>query len=78
MNTCNVIPAFNNITLPAKDPMSADLKQHLTDGNIVKFMVTLPSDHWSKTGASMQKYLSDNSDRATLIKEIMEYWKSVQ
>lgn len=78
VNTCNILPAFTNNTLPAKDPMSANLKAYMNEGNIIKFMVTLPSDHWSNAGASMQKYLAGKADRATLLKEIEAYWQSVQ
>ncbi|MFZ5969766.1 MAG: ABC transporter substrate-binding protein [Bacillota bacterium] len=74
----NIIPAFNNITLEPADPLGKSIKQYLSNGQTLQFMATLPSDHWAKVGASMQKYLSDHTDRKGLFNEIQEYWKSVQ
>ena len=37
-----------------------------------------PTDYWSVTGKSMQKYLAGIIDRQTLAYEIEEYWKSVE
>lgn len=78
VNQCSVIPAFKNIKLEPRDPLAKSIEQYISDGNTLEFMTTLPSDHWSKLGASMQKYLSGVIDRKGLINDIESYWKGVQ
>ena len=38
----------------------------------------LPDDHYSVCGASMQKYLAGEIDRAGLADEITKYWSTAQ
>lgn len=78
VNQASIIPAFKNITLPAADPLGQSIQYYIAEGKSQESMSTLPADHWAKLGASMQKYLGDAGDRATLIKEIEEYWTSVK
>jgi raffinose/stachyose/melibiose transport system substrate-binding protein len=78
VNGCNIIPAFKNIALQPKDPLAKSIRQYLTKGNTL-FWVNMPApDHWSKVGASMQKYLADKLDRAGLYNEIQDYWKATK
>jgi raffinose/stachyose/melibiose transport system substrate-binding protein len=37
----------------------------------------MPDDHYAKVGASFQKYLANEIDRAGFAAEIQDYWKSV-
>lgn len=78
VNKANIIPAFNNITLEPQDPLAKSVKEHMASGNTVQFMTTMPADHWSVAGASMQKYLADMIDRSALIEELETYWKSAK
>ncbi len=78
VNKANIIPAFNNITLEPQDPLAKSIKTYMAKGAMVVGMTTLPADHWSKVGASMQKYLAGASDRAALTKDIEAYWKSAK
>ncbi|OMF35873.1 ABC transporter substrate-binding protein [Paenibacillus sp. FSL H8-0548] len=78
VNKANIIPAFKNITLEAQDPLAKSISEYIAKGKTEDSMSTLPADHWAKVGASMQKYLAGAGDRATLTKEIQEYWKSVK
>ncbi|MFC0213528.1 ABC transporter substrate-binding protein [Paenibacillus chartarius] len=78
VNKASIIPAFKNITLPAADPLGKSIQAYIAKGKSEQSMSTLPADHWAKVGASMQKYLHKSADRATLVKEIEEYWKSVK
>ncbi|WP_461206811.1 ABC transporter substrate-binding protein [Clostridium sp. DL1XJH146] len=78
VNKANIIPAFKNITLEAKDPLAKSIKEYMTKGNTLKGIASLPGDHWAEVGASMQKYLVDQSDRETLAEDIKTYWGSVQ
>ncbi|MFB5265174.1 ABC transporter substrate-binding protein [Paenibacillus enshidis] len=78
VNKANIIPAFKNITLPAADPLGKSIQDYMARGKSEPSMSMLPADHWAKTGASMQKYLAKQGDRATLAKEIEDYWKTVK
>lgn len=78
VNKASVVPAFANIKLEIKDPLGRSIKEYMEKGLVVPSIATLPGDHWAKVGASMQKYLSNAADRATLAKEIVEYWKNVK
>ncbi|WP_226002759.1 ABC transporter substrate-binding protein [Paenibacillus sp. BJ-4] len=78
VNKANIIPAFKNITLPAADPLGKSIQDYIAKGKSEQSMSTLPADHWSKVGSSMQKYLAKQGDRATLVKEIEDYWKNVK
>ncbi|NIK79386.1 raffinose/stachyose/melibiose transport system substrate-binding protein [Paenibacillus castaneae] len=78
VNKANIIPAFKNITLEAKDPLAKSISEYIANGKTEDSMSTLPADHWAKIGASMQKYLAGAGDRAVLTKEIQEYWKTVK
>jgi raffinose/stachyose/melibiose transport system substrate-binding protein len=78
VNKANVIPAFKNITLEPQDPLAKSIKEYMMSGKTLQFMVNLPPDHWSVNGATMQKYLDNKIDKATLAKEIQNYWKNVK
>ncbi|MFB5759635.1 ABC transporter substrate-binding protein [Paenibacillus medicaginis] len=78
VNQANIIPAFKNITLPAADPLGKSIQDYMARGKSEPSMSMLPADHWAKTGSSMQKYLAKQGDRATLAKEIEDYWKTVK
>ncbi|MCD2348962.1 ABC transporter substrate-binding protein [Clostridium guangxiense] len=74
----SVITAFKNITEAPDDPLSKSIKEHMTSKNTIEFMTVLPSDHGTKVGAAMQKYLANKTDKAALANEIQEYWKTVK
>lgn len=78
VNKASIIPAFKNITLPAADPLGKSIQDYVAKSKSEQSMSTLPADHWAKVGASMQKYLNKSGDRATLVKEIEDYWKNVK
>ncbi|MGC5776015.1 ABC transporter substrate-binding protein [Paenibacillus pabuli] len=78
VNQASVIPAFSNITLEPADPLGKSIGEYIKAGKIEESMSTLPADHWSKLGASMQKYLADVIDRQGLAQEIQAYWTNVK
>ncbi|QWU15032.1 raffinose/stachyose/melibiose transport system substrate-binding protein [Paenibacillus sophorae] len=78
VNKANIIPAFKNITLPAADPLGKSIQDYISRGKSEQSMSDLPADHWANVGASMQKYLAKQSDRAALAKEIEQYWTNVK
>ncbi len=77
VNGCNVIPAFNNVTLQPMDPLGKDIKKYLGEGNTIPF-VNSPPDHWSVVGAFMQKYLAGKMTKAELFSSIDNYWVNLE
>lgn len=77
VNTCALVPAYSNITLDVADPLGKSVKEYADAGNLIPNYNYLPDDHYAKCGASFQKYLAGQTDRAGLAKEIDAYWASV-
>lgn len=76
VNTCALVPAFSNIDLPVADPLGISVKSFADTGSLVDNYNYAPDDHYAKVGASFQKYLADEIDRAGFAAEIEEYWKA--
>ncbi len=77
VNKMNIIPAFKSVELEPADPLANSIIKYMLEGKTMNTIPTMPADHWSVLGASMQKYLSDYAGRQELAKEIEEYWKNV-
>jgi raffinose/stachyose/melibiose transport system substrate-binding protein len=73
---CAVVPAFNNIDASGLDPLSASVKEYADAGNLIANYDYDPDDHYSIVGASLQKYLAGQIDRAGLATEVENYWSS--
>ena len=69
-----IIPACSNNTNQPVDPLGQDIQARLASGEVYPSCYIAPGDHWSVLGASMQKYIAGESDRATLAGEIDAYW----
>lgn len=78
VNKCNLVPAFSNITLAVGNPLGASVKSYADKGALVGNYNYLPDDHYAKNGASFQKYLAGQIDRAGLAQEITEYWATAE
>ena len=76
VNTCALVPAFSNIELPVSDPLGVSVKAYADAGNLVPDYRYAPDDHYAKNGASFQKYLAGEIDRAGLAAEIEAYWQA--
>jgi len=76
VNTCALVPAFSNIELPVSDPLGVSVKAYADEGNLVADYRYAPDDHYAKNGASFQKYLAGEIDRAGLASEIEAYWQA--
>ena len=76
VNDCAIIPAANNNPNKPLDPLGADIVSKMGSGNTFSSSFIAPSDHWSKMGASLQKYISGNSGREELTKSLSDYWKA--
>ena len=78
VNSCALVPAYSNITLPVSDPLGASVKSYADAGALVDNYNYLPDDHYSICGASFQKYLAGQIDRAGFAEEITAYWATVE
>lgn len=76
VNTCALVPAFSNITLPVSDPLGISVKAYADNGALVDNYNYAPDDHYAKCGASFQKYLANEIDRAALAGEVEAYWQA--
>lgn len=73
---CNLVPAYKNIDAASLDPLSISVKKYADEGKLIDNYNYMPDDHYSVCGASFQKYLADQTDRAGLAGEIEKYWSS--
>lgn len=73
---CNLVPAYSNIDAAALDPLSTSVKKYADEGKLIANYDYLPDDHYSKCGASFQKYMAGQVDRNGLAAEIESYWSS--
>jgi raffinose/stachyose/melibiose transport system substrate-binding protein len=73
---CALVPAFNNIDASGLDPLSLSVKEYADKGALVPNYDYDPDDHYSQVGASMQKYLAGELDRAGFASAIEKYWSS--
>ena len=78
VNQCSLVPAFSNITLSVSDPLGASVKSYADKGALVGNYNYLPDDHYAKVGASFQKYLAGETDRAGFAQEVTEYWATAE
>ncbi|MBR1496193.1 MAG: carbohydrate ABC transporter substrate-binding protein [Oscillospiraceae bacterium] len=78
VNDCNLVPAFSNITLAVSNPLGASVKAYADKGALTPNYTYLPDDHYAKNGASFQKYLTGQIDRAGLADEITAYWATAE
>lgn len=78
VNKMGIVPAYTNVKLPPKNPLSESLAGYIAAKRTLDFNILYPSDHWQILGASFQKYLGGHTDRAGFAKEIQEYWKTAK
>jgi len=76
VETAAIIPACSNNAYAALDPLGKDIQSRLESGKVFSSSFIAPSDHWSVLGASMQKYIAGETDKAGLATEIDAYWTS--
>lgn len=67
---------YKDVKVKGSNVISEAVSRYVDQGKVMSIGVInyLPQDYWSKTGASMQKYLVDNIDRNGLAEEVQEYW----
>ena len=75
-DTCGMVSAFSNNSIPCSNDLGADVKKFVDAGKMVPNYDYDPDDHITQVGAKMQEYLAGVADRATLAKNIQNYWAS--
>lgn len=75
---CALVPAYSNINADSLDPLSISVKKYADEGMLIENYDYLPDDHFSRCGASIQKYMAGQTDRAGLAAEIESYWSSTK
>lgn len=78
VNDCALVPAYSNITLPVSNPLGASVKEYTDAGKLVDNYNYLPDDHFAICGASFQKYLAGQIDRAGFAQELTAYWATAE
>ena len=78
VNECALVPAYTNNTLDVADPLGKSVKKYSDADQLIDNYNYLPDDHYSICGASMQKYLAGDLDRAGLAAEITKYWATAE
>lgn len=71
-----LIPACSNNAFQPLDPLGKDIQAKMKAGKTYSSSFIAPGDHWSVVGASMQKYLAGQCDKAALAADIDTYWTS--
>ena len=75
-DTCGMVSAFSNNNVPCSNDLGADVKKFVDAGKMIPNYDYDPDDHITQVGAKMQEYLAGVADRATLAKNIQNYWAS--
>ena len=75
---CALVPAYSNNTLDVSDPLGKSVKKYADADALIPNYNYLPDDHYSIVGASMQKYLAGEIDRAGLADEVTKYWATAE
>ena len=77
-NEAALVSPFKSNTLEVADPLSKSVKSYADSGKLIPNYNYLPDDHYSVLGAKFQKWLAGEEDRATLAKDIQDYWKTAK
>lgn len=72
-----IIPAFENISVPEKDPLVKEIINYRDAGNTVELMNSyLPSNNSKILGNALRKYLNNEITREQLIDQIKDFWRN--
>lgn len=78
VNDCALVPAFSNNELEVADPLGKSVKAYSDAEALIANYNYLPDDHYSVCGATFQKYLAGEIDRAAFADEITKYWATAE
>ncbi|WP_163855105.1 ABC transporter substrate-binding protein [Paenibacillus elgii] len=78
VNKMGLSMPYKEVKVKGTNVISDAVTKYVDQGQVINIGVInyLPTDWWSKTGASMQKYLVGKIDRKGLADEVQMYWKS--
>lgn len=77
VNKLGFIPINSNNTVQPSDSLSQAVLKYLQEDRGLEWInAHYPPTAYPSMGASLQKYLGDDTDRAGLTKEIEDYWKN--
>lgn len=72
------LPAYADMSSPT-DSMNVQIVEYAESGETLEWMNSLyPADGWPTFGATMQKYISGNTDRAGVAEEFGDYWTGLE
>ncbi|MDF2651916.1 MAG: transporter substrate-binding protein [Paenibacillus sp.] len=69
---------YKDVKAKGSNVISDAITKYVDQGRVLNIGVInyFPQDYWSKTGASMQKYMVGKTDRKAFTTEVQDYWKS--
>lgn len=71
------LPAYADMNSPT-DSLNSQIVDYATAGATLEWMNNVyPADGWPTFGATLQKYISGNTDRDGVAGELVDYWTSV-
>lgn len=77
VNKLGFIPITTNTKVEPKDELSKQVLRYLQEDRALEWMnAYYPPTAFPTMGASLQKYLSGDLDKAGLMKELEDYWKT--
>lgn len=72
---CGIIPEFNNIQVPEKDPLVKEIIKYRDSGNTIELMNSyLPPNNSDILGNALKKYLNNEITREQLVEQIENFW----
>lgn len=77
VNVCGFISPFSNNTLEVQNLLGSAVKGYADEGNLIPTYDYFPDDHYSVCGATFQKYLVGQIDRAGFAAELETYWAGI-
>ena len=74
-----LVMPYKDVKAESTNVIANAVAEYVSKGQTIDISIInyFPADYWANNGASMQKYLVDNIDRAALYQEIEKYWQSV-
>lgn len=72
------LPGYADMNSPT-DNINSQIVDYATAGSTLEWMNNIyPADGWPTFGATLQKYISGNTDRDGVASELAEYWTTVE
>ncbi len=74
VDSCQMIPAFSHIEKTVSTPLGISAQSFIQNGATEYWYQTIPGDHGTQVGASLQKYLAGVTERSEFAAEVEQYW----